>query len=166
MDVTGAQRCRISKCSEGKSSENPVSEKLPFKRRRSLSPIGDDQLNGREHIEYPNTSTNSPKLKKHLSFSECGVEIRRIIASWESSKPVVKCGDLNVAHKEIGQYKVLKLINKIINDSGFLIQISPITSRINGMPASLSPSMSEARKMQFLSIKIMVICVHCVENKK
>ena len=94
-----------------------------------------------KYIDVPNSGRGLVTLPKRMEWD---VEFRRFVADLDSRKPVVICGDLNVAHKAIGQYKVHQLIDETINDQGILIQISPIPSRINGMPASLRRNVTDS----------------------
>lgn len=54
-------------------------------------------------------------LKRLAYKQEWDVALREYITKLDLKKPVVLCGDLNVAHKEIGSYRKIKCYQSSIS---------------------------------------------------
>lgn len=63
-------------------------------------------------LDIPNSSRGLVRLDYRTK--EWDVDFRKYLKSLADKKPVVWCGDLNVAHKEAGAYSSLIFINTII----------------------------------------------------
>ncbi len=63
------------------------------------------------NVYVPNSQRELARLDYRMEFED---DFRKYITGLDSIKPVILCGDLNVAHQEIDLKKILRVIHGML----------------------------------------------------